>query len=132
MPKIHSEAIVALAKHPVRYLLGVAQYIGLHLGKENPTTVVLRISQITDELGLSEPSVVKAIKLLEELKYVENTGKSSYRVSPNLAFYGTNIEWSLAIQMEAEGKTNEEFLVAKDSINKQLRENEMLAGIKEA
>jgi len=129
MPKLHADAIVELGKHNIRYLLSVAMYISLHLKKDTPETVSLRMSNIQEELGLSEPSIIKAIKTLEELKYLRNIGKSLYYISPRLAFYGSAIEWSLALQIEARGGSLEEFREARQKINEQIKHNELSVGV---
>lgn len=129
MPKIHAQAIIDLGKHSTRYLLGVALHLSLHLTKENPDTVVLQAHKISDELGLSEPSVLKAIKLLEDLGYIKCLGKSLYYISPTLAHYGTAIEWSLALQIEDDGGALDDIREAKARINAQIKENEIAVGV---
>ncbi len=129
MPKLHADALTDLAKHKSRGLLNIACYIALHLSKENPETVSLRITDIADELNISEKTISTHISLLEELKYIKVIGKSLYYISPRLAFYGSAIEWSLALQLEEEGKPWEEIRSAKEKINEQIRHNELSVGV---
>jgi hypothetical protein len=90
-----------------------------------------KVSDIQVVVGFTETTVLRYLKLLEDLTYIKNIGKSTYYLSPRLAFYGSSIEWSLALQYEEEGKTPEAFRLAKISINKQIKENETLAGIQQ-
>jgi hypothetical protein len=131
MPKIHAEALIALGKLNNKHLLPLATYLALHLTKDNPDTIKLLVGNIMDEYKISENTVLRVLKLLEDLTYIKSIGKSAYYLSPRLAFYGSSIEWSLALQYEEEGKTPEEFRLAKISINKQIKENETLAGIQQ-
>jgi len=129
MPKIHADALVTLAKHNTRYVLGIAVYLSLHLTKSNPETVTLQAYKMGEELGLSEPSLLKGIKILESLGYIKSIGKSLYYIAPTLAFYGTSLEWSLALQIHKEGGTVEDFTKARDSIRKQIHDNETSVGV---
>ena len=112
MPRIHAEALLHLTRLCVsekNYLiLPLATYVVLHLTKESPSVVRLRVQDISTDLSMAEKSVVKNLKLLETLGYLKPISQSSYYISPKLAFYGSGIQWSLALQCEEEGMTIEE------------------------
>jgi hypothetical protein len=112
MPRLHAEALLHLTRLCINdrnYLvLPLATYIALHLTKENPSEVKLRIQDIAQDLNMSDKSITKNIKLLEELGYLKTLSQSNYYISPKLAYYGSGIRWSLALQCEEEGMSKEE------------------------
>lgn len=129
MPKLHAQAMLDLTKKGIKtrnyQLLPLATYICLHLSKENPETVKLKISDIQEDIGLSDKSITKTIDQLIELKYIKSIRQSLFYVSPRLAFYGSAIDWSLAIEIEENGGTLEDFKIKQKEINKQLDANEI-------
>ncbi len=123
-PRIHSKALLNLAilSNETRSssLITVGCYMALLLCKDSPTIVEIQQGEIASQLKLSIPSIIKAMHRLEELKYIKNIGKCVYKISPRLAFYGSNIPWSLALQYEAEGKSQEACDTMCEVINKQI------------
>lgn len=128
MPKLHAQAILNITRYSIknkRYLLlPVAQYLALHLTKHSPETVSLRSYNIQEDIGLSDKALTACIHTLEALGYIKIIGQSLYYISPKLAFYGSAIDWSLALQVEAEGGSHEEFKALQKNIKQQITENE--------
>jgi hypothetical protein len=100
-PRIHAEAILNLSvlSNETRSssLLTVAMYMSLLLCKDANPVVEVQQKEIAEQLKLSIPSIIKALTKLESLGYLKSVGKSSYRIAPKLAFYGSNIAWSLSL-----------------------------------
>lgn len=129
MPRLHAEALLHLTRLCVaekNYLiLPLATYLSLHLSKEKPSEVSLRVQDIVEDLSMSEKSIVKNLKLLESLGYLKPLSQSNYYLSPKLAFYGSGIKWSLALQCEEEGMSKEEVDKLSSKIDIELSSVEM-------
>jgi hypothetical protein len=127
MPKLHAQAILDLARIGIQsknyQLLPIATYLGLHLNKESTSIIKLRVEDIQADLGLSSKSITKTIALLASLGYIEVIAQSTYYIKPKLAFYGSLINWSIALQAEEEGKTLEEIHSLQREIENQIEEN---------
>ena len=123
-PRIHAKALLRLSilSNETRSssLITVGCYMALLLCKDSPTIVEVQQREIASQLKLSIPSIIKAMSKLEELGYIKSIGKSTYKISPKLAFYGSNIPWSLALQYEVEGKSQEDFDTMCATVNKQI------------
>jgi DNA-binding MarR family transcriptional regulator len=63
-------------------------------------SIRLALSEICLQSGLSKPTAIKAIDSLCELKYVTRVGKQAYKISPNLAWFGNQVDWAVAIKEE--------------------------------
>lgn len=120
MPRLHAEALLHLTRLCVKdknyLILPLATYIALHLSKESPSVVKLRVQDIAHDLSMSDKSITKNLKLLEDLGYIRTVSQSSYYISPKLAYYGSGIKWSLALQCEVEELSLEET----DKLTKQV------------
>lgn len=123
-PRLHAQAVLDLSilANETRStgIVTVALYLALLLDKSNPSHVEIRQSSIAKQIKLSTPSIIKALSILEEMGYIKNVGKSAYYISPKLAFYGSNIEWSIALQCDEVGESHEEYKVKRDRVNKQI------------
>lgn len=124
MPRIHALGILHLTRVCVKdknyLILPLAMYLALHLTKDNPSQVTLRIQDISSDLTMSEKSVVKNLKLLENLGYIKPISQSIYYISPKLAFYGKSVAWSVALQCEEEKLELEETKATIARVNKEI------------
>jgi hypothetical protein len=122
--KLHAQAILDITRYSIKnkkyLLLPVAQYIALHLTKYTPETVSLKAYNIQEDIGLSNKSLTACIQILQSLNYIKLIGQSLYYVSPSLAFYGSAIDWSLALQVETEGGSNADFKTIRERVQEQL------------
>ena len=125
MPRIHALAILHLTRLCVKdknyLLLPLAMYLSLHLTKNNPSQISLRIQDIADDLGMSDKSIVKNLKILESLGYIKSIAQSVYHISPKLAFYGSSVPWSLSLQCEEENMSTEETKILIDNVEKETK-----------
>lgn len=71
--------------------------------KEDCTSLTLVQAEIAELLELSIAAVSKAFSILEELKVLTKIGKSSYKISAEVAFIGDHLSWAEAMYEEQTG-----------------------------
>lgn len=48
----------------------------------------------------SKPTTIKALKELEEKRFIKRLGKQTFYISPNLAWFGSQLNWAIALRKE--------------------------------
>lgn len=113
-PKIHLKTFIDLSLYSSTTrnssLLPVTLYLVANLTDRNKQDVCVKVEDIINDLQVSDKSVTKAINILEEKQLLSRQGRSKFRLSPKLAFFGEPFDWSIALQYEAEG---DEFIQNK-------------------
>lgn len=129
--RIHPLALLELTEIKDNFIMRVAMRLITYLSKENPSTVQIRIGVILEDLQISDKSLTKTLNLLETLGYIKALGGFRFRISPNLAFYGSDSEWSLAMELEDKAVSPEEIAKAISKMNSDFAELEILAGTRQ-
>jgi hypothetical protein len=98
-PAIHPETIFKIL--PEFYKRGAPQastlclYILTQLQRKDQNGVIqLEQTELVKWLGGSKGTVNKAVSVLEELGIITKVGKSSWKVSPRLAWVGSHVDWA--------------------------------------
>jgi hypothetical protein len=100
-PLIHGSGIQDIVANAPKNCLAIANLLITGLRETSQKNVVtVPIAELCSKSGLSKPTVIAAIDSLCELKYVTRVGKQAYKISPNLAWFGNQVDWAVAIKEE--------------------------------
>lgn len=72
--------------------------------KQN-NTVTATYEELATLSDISVRTIAKAIPILEEARFLTREGKTSYRLSPKLCWFGNQVQWALELRALRENET---------------------------
>jgi hypothetical protein len=107
-PRLHTHTFLDLAIQATATknsgLMAVAMYLACKLDKERCSVIHCTTAEITSELHISPTGITACLAELSKQKLITKISRSSYEISPRLAFYGSAFDWSIALSLEGKGQ----------------------------
>jgi DNA-binding HxlR family transcriptional regulator len=121
-PYIHPAGLRELARLNTEVKSGVsdiAMYLISLMNKNTRgNTIEVAQSSLANAIGISSRTVVTGLAKLEEHAFISKVGKSSYKVSAKLAWYGSQMSWAKAIkQLKYANSLGEEYYAEEEGLS---------------
>jgi len=72
--------------------------------EEQRNTVQVTYEDLAKLSGISLRTIVRAMSALEEAGFIARLGKTSYKLSPALCWYGNQVDWAIALRQLEDNK----------------------------
>jgi hypothetical protein len=91
----HPAALYELSKYNKGKVLEVAMFMLTKLdSKEQDGVIDISLELLGSELSLSKPTLIAALRYLEENSYLTRVSKQEYRITAKLGWFGNQVDWA--------------------------------------
>jgi hypothetical protein len=107
-PRLHMQTLLNLSALTTQTknsgLLPIALFLAAKLDRERNSIVMCTTAELAANLSISSKGITQCFAELTNQGLITKVSRSTYDISPKLAFYGTAFDWSVSLTMEGKGQ----------------------------